>query len=113
MLVESLTFRCQQQCLVKLHYAEVAGKLAAPLEDTRPNKYTCIVEADESMRIRMEGAPRRYHEDHIAGKAMNSLSRCNIVHKFIPMSHAVKVPDAKAAVENNGKMRTEQYILRH
>ena len=51
----------------------------------------------------MEGAPRRYHEDHIAGKGMNSLSRCNIVHKFIPMPHAMKVPDAKAAVENSGK----------
>ena len=35
-------------------------------------KYACIVEADESLRIRMEGAPRRYHEDHIAGKGMNS-----------------------------------------
>ena len=32
-------------------------------------KYACIVEADESMRIRMEGAPHRYHEDYIAGKA--------------------------------------------
>ena len=30
-------------------------------------KYACIVEADESMRIRMEGAPHCYHEDHIAG----------------------------------------------
>ena len=34
-------------------------------------KYACIVEADESMRIRMEGAPHRYHEDHIAGRGMN------------------------------------------
>ena len=31
-------------------------------------KYACVVEADESMRIRMEGAPHRYHEDHIARK---------------------------------------------
>ena len=36
-------------------------------------KYACIVEADESMRIRMEGTPRRYHEDHIAEKGMNSI----------------------------------------
>ena len=35
-------------------------------------KYACIVEADESMRIRLERAPHRYHEDHIAGKGMNS-----------------------------------------
>ena len=32
-LVESWTFRCQQQCHVKLHCAEVAGKLAALLEN--------------------------------------------------------------------------------
>ena len=30
-------------------------------------KYACIVEAGESMRIRMEGATHRYHEDHIEG----------------------------------------------
>ena len=35
-------------------------------------KYACIVEADESMRKRMEGAPYRCHEDHIAGKGMDS-----------------------------------------
>ena len=34
----------------------------------RKTKYACIVEADESMSIRMEGVPRRYHEDYIAGK---------------------------------------------
>ena len=36
-------------------------------------KNACIVEVDESMRIRTERAPRRYLEDHIAGKDMNSL----------------------------------------
>ena len=82
MLVESWKFRCQQQCLVKLHCAEVAGKPAAPLEDTR-QKYTCIVEADEFMRIRMDGSLRRYHGDHIAGKGMNSLSHCNLVYSYV------------------------------
>ena len=62
-------------------------------------QYACIVEADESMRIRIEGAPRRYDEDHIAGKGMNSLSHYNLVHKFIPMLQAMKIPDAEAAVE--------------
>ena len=28
-------------------------------------KYACIVDADESMRIRLEGLPHKYHEDHI------------------------------------------------
>ena len=63
----SWKFRCQQQCLEKLHCAEVAGKPAAQLEDTR-QKHACTVEADESMRIGMEGTLHRYHEDQIAGK---------------------------------------------
>ena len=53
-------------------------------------KYSCVVDADESMRIRLEGVPHRYHEDHIAAKGMNSLSHYNLVHKFIPMPQALK-----------------------
>ena len=34
----------------------------------------------------------------------NSLSRYNLVQKFIPMPEALKIPDAKAAVEKNGKI---------
>ena len=29
-------------------------------------KYACIVDADESMSVRLAGIPQRYHEDHIA-----------------------------------------------
>ena len=39
------------------------------------------------------------HEDHIAGKGENSLQHYNLVHKFIPMPQAMKVPAAKAAVD--------------
>ena len=52
------------------------------------------------MRIRLEGVPHRYHEDHISAKGITSLSRCNLEHKFIPMRWAWKIPVAKAAVEN-------------
>ena len=62
-------------------------------------KYACIVEADESTRIRLKVVPYRYHDDHIAAKGINSLSHQNLVHKFIPMPQALKIPDAKAAVE--------------
>ena len=62
-------------------------------------KCACIVEADESMRKRMEGSPHKNHEDHIARKGFNSLTHYNLVHKFIPMPQAMKIPDAKAAVE--------------
>ena len=69
-------------------------------EFTLPTKYACIVEADESMRIRLEGSQSKNHEDHIARKGMTSLSHHNLVHKFNPMLEAMKIPDAKAAVEN-------------
>ena len=42
---------------------------------------------------------RNHHEDHIAGKGDNSLQHYNLVHKFIPMPQAMKIPAAKAAVD--------------
>ena len=39
------------------------------------------------------------HEDHIAGKGENSLQHYNLVHKFIPMPQAMKIPAGKAAVD--------------
>ena len=47
----------------------------------------------------MEGSQNKNHEDHIAGRGMNSLSHYNLVRKFILMPRAMKIPDAKAAVE--------------
>ena len=38
-------------------------------------------------------------EDHIGGRGDNSLQHYNLVHKFIPMPHAIKIPAAKAAVD--------------
>ena len=57
------------------------------------------------MRLRMEGSQSKNHEDRIAGRGMNSLSRYSPVHKFIPMPQAMKIPVAKAAVEKMGKVR--------
>ena len=52
------------------------------------------------MRIRSEGVPHRYHEDHLAANGIHSLGHCAILYtKFIPMPQALKIPDAKAAVE--------------
>ena len=47
----------------------------------------------------MEESLPNYHEDHIAGKEDNSLQHDNLVHKFIPMPQAMKIPAAKAAVD--------------
>ena len=62
-------------------------------------KCACIVEADESTRKCMEGTLHKGHEDHIAGKGIHSLKNYNLVHKFILMSEAMKIPDAKAAAD--------------
>ena len=40
-----------------------------------------------------------HHEDHIGGKRDNSLQHFNLVHKFIPMPQAMKIPEPKAAVD--------------
>ena len=62
-------------------------------------KLVCILEADESTRMRMGSSIPHNHEDHIAGKGENSLQHYNLVHKFIPMPQAMKIPAAKAAVD--------------
>ena len=47
----------------------------------------------------MESSLPKYHEDYIAGKGYNSTAHYNLVHKFIPMPQAMKIPAAKAAVD--------------
>ena len=62
-------------------------------------KLACVLEADESTRMRNGNSIPHHHEDHIAGKGQNSLQHHNLVHKFIPMPQAMKIPAAKAAVD--------------
>ena len=49
--------------------------------------------------MRMGNSEPSNHEDHNAGKGENSLQHYNLVHKFIPMPQAMKIPAAKAAVD--------------
>ena len=67
--------------------------------DKNKTKLACILEANESTRMRMGNSEPHTHEDHIAGKGENSLQHYNLVHKFIPMPQAMKIPAAKAAVD--------------
>ena len=62
-------------------------------------RLACILEADESTRLRMGESLPNHHEDHIAGKGDNSLQYYNLVHKFIPMPQAMKILAARAAVD--------------
>ena len=68
----------------------------------RKTKYACIVDADE-LRIRLEGVPQRYHEDHITAKGVNSLSHHNLVHEFIPMLRALKYRKQRRQWKKHGK----------
>ena len=56
-----------------------------------------------------------HHEDHIAGKGNNSLQHYNLVHKFIPMPQAIKIPAAKAAVDKEWekleKVRSKKEVI--
>ena len=72
------------------------GSDASPKKKTR---LACILEAGESTRLRMGNSLPNQHQDHIAGKGDNSLQHYNLVHKFIPMPQALKIPAAKAAVD--------------
>ena len=74
------------------------GEIRSKTNDFK-SKLTCILEASESTRMRVEEFLPNYHEDHIAGKGDNSLQHYNLVHKFIPMPQAMKIPAAKAAVD--------------
>ena len=82
-------------CRLQLHQdMETCGTLGQ-----HKTKYSCIVKADKSMRIRMEGSQSKNHEDYIAGNGVNSLIHFNLVHKILSIPEAMKIPDAKAALE--------------
>ena len=66
-------------------------------------RFRCIAEAHESTRQRIESVTRRIHDGHIAGKGQNSVLHYNSVHKFIPMLQAMRITDAKAAVDKGWK----------
>ena len=78
----------------KSKHGETRGKT-----DDFKSKFACILEASESTRLRMEQSLPNYHEDHVAGKGDTSLQHHNLVHKFVPMPQAMKIPAAKAAVD--------------
>ena len=50
-----------------------------------------------------------HHEDHIAGKGDDSLQHYNLVHKFILMPQAMKIPAAKAAVDKKWENLEENF----
>ena len=80
---------------------ETSVALAMPCKimNNMKTKLACILEADESTRMRMGNSMPHYHQDHIAGKGENSLHHYNLVHKVNRMPQAMKILAAKAAVD--------------
>ena len=86
---------------VKNHqYRETCGE-----SDNRKSKHACIVEARESER---ESAWKELYPKimnfALQERGINSLSHYNPVQKFIPMHQAMKIHDAKAAVNEKWEM---------
>ena len=65
--------------------------------------YACMVESHQSTRQRAESLQSKSHEYRIAGEGFTSMNRHNLVHKFIPMPQAMKIPDAKSASHKEWK----------
>ena len=53
----------------------------------------------ESRRIPTTRRREKTHQDHIADRGHVSMSHCNMVHKPIPISTAMKVLEAKTALK--------------
>ena len=65
--------------------------------------YDCRVESHESTRQRAESLQTKTNEDRIAGRGFASMTRNNLVHRFIPMPQAMKIRYAKVAVDKEWK----------
>ena len=103
----SWTYPWLLPCFANERIPNVSGdrqQLVASPQNLNPRtKFGCIVESHESTRPRAELFQPKHHEDHIAGRGVTSVNHYNLVHKFIQMPTAIKIPDAKAAVDEEWK----------
>ena len=73
-------------------------------------KLACILEADESTRLRMGNSVPNHHEDHIAGKGDNSSQHYNLVHRFIPMPSHENSCTESSSDQGMGKIGKESGV---
>ena len=83
--------------------SRVTAKPEIEPEKNSKTVFGCFVESHESTRQRAESLQSKIHEDRIAGKGFTSMTHYNLAHKLIPMPQAMKIPDAKAAVDKEWK----------
>ena len=84
----------------KQHTSMVRANAELEISDGEEFKsvYGFMVKSHESTRHRVESSQPDNQEDRISGKGFTSMSHDNLLHKFIPMPQAMKIPDAEAAV---------------
>ena len=75
----------------------VQGKRVAILMFPRQNTHASLMPTN--LRESVWKELHKDHGDHLVGRRIHSLSHYNLVHKFIPMLKAMKIPSAKAAVD--------------
>ena len=78
---------------------KVVAKPESASQKNPKTSYGWKVESHESTRQRAASSVPTKHEEHIAGKGFTSMSHYNLVHKCIPLPQAIKIPDAKVAVD--------------
>ena len=76
-------------------------------------RLACILEADESTRLRMGESLPNHHEDHIAGKEDNSLRHYNLFHKLAAKAAVVKEWEKleKISAWNLTKVRSKKKVI--
>ena len=89
-------FRWKQPCLARSE--EVSTGKPAALAFARQNTHASWKPTNLRESVRKE-LYTKIMKITLQGKGINSLSDYNLVHQFIPMPKAMKIPDAKAAVE--------------
>ena len=78
-----------------------------PRTKKRPNKLW-ETDAHQYTRKRLESTLPKDHEDHIAEKGFNSLSHCNLVHKFVLMPQTMTIPECESSSEKLEKLPARQ-----
>ena len=63
----------------------------------------CMMGCPDSTKQKAEFLQSKAHEEGMAGKGFTSMTRHDLVHEFIPMPQAMKILDAKAAVDKEWK----------
>ena len=86
-------------CIIAGKHEETRGAHVS----SRKTRYACTIEAHVSTRTGIGATQPRDHEDHIAERRLNSLTHYNLVHKPTPIPQAMKISDAKAAVDKEWK----------